>query len=267
MLLSGEQNEKVLFLDGPGGQGKTLLLKIISALARSQDKVVWCVVSSGIAAQNLTGCTTAHSLFRLSIHISDDGFWSITNGTQRAELIRAATLLIFDEAAMAHKKLIEMLDRSLRDLMQKDELFGGKIIIFSGDFRHILPVVENARSTSDIVRASVRVSYIWKKVKSFTLTMAHRLTGEVYYEEILMKIGSGSAEYREIGEGRKLEKLVPLPQISDVTKLRDLIDSVFAKEILQKPDECAKGVVICTLNNNVKEINRIVMQALDGESF
>ena len=78
---------------------------------------------------------------------------------------------------------------------------------------------------------------------------AHRLTGEGYYEEFLMKIGSDSTEKRELGEGRNLEKLVALPQLSYVTKLRELIDFVFTKEILQKPDECAKRVVICTLNN------------------
>ena len=109
---------------------------------------------------------TAHSLIRLPLDIRDDGFWSITNGTQRAELIQEATLLIFDEAAMAHRKLIEMLDRSLRDLMQKDELFGDKIIIFSGDFRQIPSVVENVKTNADIVRASVRGSYIWKLSRS-----------------------------------------------------------------------------------------------------
>ena len=72
--MRGEQNGNVLFLDGPGGSGKTLLLKIISAFARSQDKDVLCVASSGIAAQNLTGGTTAHSLFRLPLDIRVDGF-------------------------------------------------------------------------------------------------------------------------------------------------------------------------------------------------
>ena len=57
--------------------------------------------------------TAAHSLFRLPLDIRDDGIWSITHGTQRAEHIRDGTLLIFDEAAMAHKKLIEMFDRSI----------------------------------------------------------------------------------------------------------------------------------------------------------
>ena len=50
-----------------------------------------------------------------------------------------------------------------------------------------------------------------------------------------------------------------------MTKLRELIYFVFTKEILQNPDECAKRFVICTLNNNVKEINGIVVQALNGE--
>ena len=66
---------------------QALLLKIISAFARSQDKVVLCVASSGIAAQKLTGGTAAHSLFRLPLDLRDHGIWSITHGTQRLSLI------------------------------------------------------------------------------------------------------------------------------------------------------------------------------------
>ena len=33
------------------------------------------------------------------------------------------------------------MDRSLRDIMGCDEPFGGKVVVFGGDFRQILPVV------------------------------------------------------------------------------------------------------------------------------
>lgn len=43
-----------------------------------------------------------------------------------AQLIRQDKLLIWDEAPMDKRHTIETVDRSFRDIMYKDVLFGGK---------------------------------------------------------------------------------------------------------------------------------------------
>ena len=43
---------------------------------------------------------------------------------------------------MIKRQSIEALDNSLRDIMDQPELsFGGKTVVFGGDFRQVLPVV------------------------------------------------------------------------------------------------------------------------------
>ena len=46
---------------------------------------------------------------------------------------------------MAHKFYFEALDRILKDIMKEhnksDFIFGGKVIVFGGDFRQILLVI------------------------------------------------------------------------------------------------------------------------------
>ncbi|KAH9608988.1 hypothetical protein KSS87_016714 [Heliosperma pusillum] len=64
----------------------------------------------------------------------------ITNGCHLTDQLLKTRLIIWDEAPMTHKFCIEAFDRSLRDVMQtsgvgdSNKPFGGKIVIFAGDF-------------------------------------------------------------------------------------------------------------------------------------
>ena len=84
----------------------------------------------------------------------------------RADLVRAAKLIIWDEAPMMHRWCFEAVDRSLRDIMSKNDPlnalkpFGGMTIVLGGDFRQLLPVVQGG-TRPDIVDASVNSSKIW----------------------------------------------------------------------------------------------------------
>jgi len=69
-------------------------------------------------------------------------------------------IIIGDEAPMAHKFCFEPLDKSSRDIMSSlnhvQSPFGGKVVVFGGDFKQILPVkVHNPRPLSNKVEYSL----------------------------------------------------------------------------------------------------------------
>lgn len=53
-------------------------------------------------------------------------------------------------------------------------VFGGKVVVFGGDFRQILPVVPRG-SRSDIFHSTINASYISNFVKVLNLTKNMRL--------------------------------------------------------------------------------------------
>ncbi|XP_021775328.1 uncharacterized protein LOC110739171 [Chenopodium quinoa] len=59
-------------------------------------------------------------------------------------------LPLTSSATMTHRHAYEAIDRSLRDLTGVDVPFGDKVILFSGDFRRILPVVPKGTKAQTI---------------------------------------------------------------------------------------------------------------------
>lgn len=51
---------------------------------------------------------------------------------------------------MAHKKSLEALDRTLRDLRSKNEMFGRALVLLAGDFRQTLPVIPRATVADEL---------------------------------------------------------------------------------------------------------------------
>ncbi|KAG5530742.1 hypothetical protein RHGRI_025642 [Rhododendron griersonianum] len=134
------------FIDGPGGSGKTYLYRALLATIRSKGMIALATATLGVAASILRGGRTAHSRFKIPIEGNDSSVCNIPKQSGTAELIRRAKLIIWDEAPMAKRWAIEALDRSLKDIMSNNSLFGGKVIVFGGDFRQVLPIVPRADS-------------------------------------------------------------------------------------------------------------------------
>ncbi len=76
---------------------------------------------------------------------------------------------------MCHRHAIEAVDRSLRDVMRTVSPrlahvpIGGKVVVFGGDFRHILPVVRRG-TAGQIAAASLRRSVLWQRIQQLPLT-------------------------------------------------------------------------------------------------
>ncbi|POS81951.1 hypothetical protein EPUL_005415, partial [Erysiphe pulchra] len=114
--------------------------------------IVLCVASSGIASLLLLGGSSAHSLFRIPIECTDSSRCHISRQTKLARLLTVTKLIIWDEVTMQNKHNFNALDKTLRDLMNSDELFGGIPIVLGGDFAQILPVVKRGQR-QDIMNA------------------------------------------------------------------------------------------------------------------
>ena len=158
---------KAYIIDARAGTGKTYTQKCIAARLRGESKVVLIVASTGIAALQLPGGWTAHSMFKLPMEerLTPSCVCNINTQTQRADLIRKADLIIWDELPMTHRYCVEALDRSLRDITKHNKLFGGKTILFSGDWRQIGPI-----SKGDTQRK-------WLTAPSFPAPYGNTLTG------------------------------------------------------------------------------------------
>ena len=92
----------IFFVDGPGGTRKTFLFRTILATLGKAGHIAIATATSGIAATLLPGGRTAHSKFKIPLTPDASSTCSINKQSDFAELIRRATIIIWDEAPMVN---------------------------------------------------------------------------------------------------------------------------------------------------------------------
>ncbi|XP_071901036.1 uncharacterized protein [Coffea arabica] len=131
VLSSGSRS---FLVDGPGGTRKTFLYRSLVATLRSRGHIAIAIASSGVAASILPGGRTAHSRFKIPLDVSANKICQIGKQNSVARLITLAKLILWDEASMAKKDIVEAFDLLLKEVMDFDKPFGGKVVVFGGDF-------------------------------------------------------------------------------------------------------------------------------------
>jgi hypothetical protein len=152
-----------LFLStNQAAQERLFLYRALLRTIRSQNKLAVATATSGVATSIMPGERTAHSRFKIPLTLDDKQGCGFTKQCGTAKLLQQASLIIWDEASMTKRQAVEALDYSMCDIMgRKDLPFGGKTIVFGGDFRQVLPVVRKG-SRAQIVGASLRKLYLWE---------------------------------------------------------------------------------------------------------
>jgi hypothetical protein len=174
MTITGMLTSKqggVIFLDAPGGTGKTFLLNLLLAFVRKDKLIALAVASSGIAATLLAGGRTAHSAFKLPLNLAhvDTATCNISKDVGQAHVLKECKLIVWDEVTMSHCNALHALDKTLQDLRGNTSLMGGVIVVLSGDFRQTLPIITRG-TPADEIKACLKNSYLWPLVTKFCLT-------------------------------------------------------------------------------------------------
>ncbi len=131
-------------VDGRSGRGKTLLMKVITAAVRAQEGIVLCSATTGLAARlsEHEGGMTAHATYKIPVTDREETPQCNVNArSQRAELLRASLLHIWDEFPMVNRTIFEAVNRCLCDILGSDAPYGGRVFVCCGDFRQIPPVI------------------------------------------------------------------------------------------------------------------------------
>nr|XP_027060682.1 ATP-dependent DNA helicase PIF1-like [Coffea arabica] len=252
------------FIDGLGGTGKTFLYRSLLATLRSQGHVAIAVATSGVAASVLPGGRTAHSRFKIPLDLSTNKTCQISKQGSVARLLFESKLILWDEASMAKRETIEAFDDFLKDIMESELPFGGKVIVFGGDFRQTLPVIEKA-SKRTLIDASLPNSPIWNKFHMLKLTENMRAILDPAFSEFLLRVGEGREPVDPQGQ-ITLPNDIVIPYYEKEESLNRLIQSVFP-DLLAYSNDPYTMINMCILtpkNSSVDELNDIMITRFPG---
>ena len=169
---------------------------------------------------------------------------------------------------MTKRQAVEALDKSLRDIMDRPELpFGGKTVVFGGDFRQVLPVIRKG-SRAQIVDASLRRSYLWDSMRHLKLVHNMRAQSDPWFADYLLRIGGGTEEVNGDGDVR-LPDDICVPYAGDGKDLDRLIECMFPKlnENMASKDYITSRAILSTRNERVDMINMKMISSFQGDEM
>eukprot|EP00899_Mesostigma_viride_P008532 jgi/Mesvir1/17680/Mv10236-RA.2 len=262
--VNGDRPQRRLFVDGPAGTGKTTVLNAVMQECARTGREVIPMAFTGVASLQLRGGRTSHFCCGFPLAMELEHGSGISKESERGRALIRAGAIIVDEVGMMNKNLVHSMDRLLRDLMGKrDEPFGGKLVVFAGDFRQVAPVVEGA-GPSATLDASVTNSSLWPGVTRLSLTTNHRSKNDPKYCDMLLEVGGDRVACVPVPDSRTgvAVPMVPLPLVPRVDTEEELLNHAFPD--VYDSHHCMQSAVVVATNAKRDEINKKMLERLRG---
>lgn len=232
---------KNVFISGPGGSGKSHWIKACKSIL-SENKVFMPVCALTGCAAILLGCgaTTVHSCFGLGQMKGDASeiVRRVLRNKRAVNKLKKIQGFIIDEVSMMSRKMIEVLELTMRSIKKTTTLWGGVQVILLGDFYQLPPV---GMTSED--RAFCFESDLWSQTFSreqhILFTTMHRQKDPLY-QKILHEVRIGELCEESV---KALEKRVDV-ELPDVifTRLypKKYIVENMNNEMYRKLETCEK---------------------------
>jgi len=233
-----------IFITGPGGAGKSALIKMIYQHAYARFKDIQVTALTGCAAV-LLNCKakTLHSW--AGIGLGNGTIEQLVNKIKKNKFSKAlwkgTDILIVDEVSMLSLKLFNTLNEIGKAVRGNSKPFGGIQLIFSGDFFQLPPVGDKEEpDTQRFCFESDDWNSVFHRDCQIQLVKIFRQTDEIY-----------STILNQIREGKIKRKSNDL--------LLQYVGRPFAENLVAEPTK------LYPTRNKVENINNTKMASLPGE--
>jgi len=233
-----------IFITGPGGAGKSELIRLIYKHAYSQFKDIHVTALTGCASI-LLNCKakTLHSWAGIGLGnaTTEQLIFKIKKNKFLKSIWKKTDILVVDEVSMLSLKLFNMLNDIGKAVRGNQKPFGGIQLIFSGDFYQLPPVGDKDDiDTQRFCFESDDWNSIFHRDCQIELKKIFRQTDEIY-STILNQIREGKIKRRS----------------------NDLLLEYVGREI--DPNLIAEPTKLFPTKNKVEQINFSKMSELHGE--
>lgn len=166
---------------------------------------------------------------------------------------------------MTHKKSLEAVNRSLKDIRDNKNIMGGVLLVLAGDFRQTLPIIPMG-TPADEMYASLKRTPLWSKVTKMSLTrnMRAELSDDPNAPEFakaILNVGNGLIP---LNDENKM-KITPILG-NVVNSVENLIDHTFPDFASRFTDLnwLSERAILAPLNKSVDGINKIILSKIPG---
>jgi ATP-dependent DNA helicase PIF1 len=183
-----------MFITGPGGTGKTRLIKYLVEYAKSVNKSIQVCAMTGCATILLQcNARTLHSWsgIKLAKGPKNKVIESVLRNRNAVKAWKSAKILILDEISMLSKKIFEIIEELGRTIRKSTLPFGGMQVILVGDFFQLPPIgTDGEPDTEKFCFESPIWNSVFKPENHIELKTIFRQKDPVYID-ILMQVRNG----------------------------------------------------------------------------
>jgi ATP-dependent DNA helicase PIF1 len=266
-----------LFITGPGGTGKSFLIKTIVKHAETNEKNIKVCALTGCAAILLEcKATTLHMFSGIGLANKKNEDLVAELFTQNAKKLKnwkKLEVLIVDEVSMMSLKLLLLLDLIAKKYYRNDKPFGGLQVIFTGDFYQLSPVFSNGCEKEESMYCFQHELWgqLFPKTNQIVLKTIFRQNDELLLKVLkYIRKGQITPSTQQALEGRlfnksKLDILKKEKVLTILSPIRRDVETINAKEYAKleksiQEIEYAMSYVDLTDNSDGFENQRLLFE-------
>ena len=228
------RNPARVVLHGPGGCGKSVVVRALATLLRSSKHGVAITAPTGCAAFLIGGCTL-HACLRLPVENNTYGRASdapLPSGPVLQHLIdfwRPIRVLVIDELSMVSAEMLARIDQHLQLFKRRQGVpFGGLHVLMAGDLYQLPPPKG---------KPIYAAPHLWKLFAVCELEGNHRAAADPRFAELLARLRVGKATAKDLATLRGRVQRPPADGLAvhlystrkDVARVNDRLFKAFVK--------------------------------------